>query len=167
MRCRSVACVATVLSILTTPWDVARAQAAAAGSAHPLDLSNPDVAAIVQLAKAFADVIDASDADRIAPFYSANAIYMPEGGPNHDTDTPHVVAGMWREIFSKTKVHLELHVDEVEVFGDIAYDRGTFRTTLTPQTGGPPTVITGREFEILKKEKGQWKSYRIMTNNAG
>src|SRR5580692_4517335 len=45
-------------------------------STKDVDLTNPDVAAIVKIAKDFSDAIAVGDFKRVIDFYSPNVIYM-------------------------------------------------------------------------------------------
>ena len=127
-----------------------------------VDLSNADVAAIVQIAKDFSDANKAEDVKRIAGFYSPDVIYMYQGMPNHVGRE--VIAEMYQDFFSKYTAQVVVHVDEVKVCGDMAFDRATFTVTGTPKLGGEGLVSKGRVLEILRKEGGKWMSLRVMVN---
>jgi uncharacterized protein (TIGR02246 family) len=127
------------------------------------DLSNPDVKAIVQVAKDYQNAWRAGDADRITSFYSSDAVYIPQGGPTKHADSTFLTRR--RHFYATYNTHVDLHLVEVKVFGDMAYDRTDFVMTMTPKTGGDPQVKKGRLMEILRKEHGEWKSLRIMTND--
>jgi ketosteroid isomerase-like protein len=144
--------------------------ASLSGCARPLpqsssnvavDLSNPDVAAIVQIAKDFSVAFDTGDVKRLSEFYSSDLIYMPQGAPNQGLAT--VDEGR-REVFTAYNAHVDVHIEEVKIMGDMGFDRGRFTVALTPKDGKPPTVIKGRIFEVVRKEGGKWKSFRVMTN---
>jgi uncharacterized protein (TIGR02246 family) len=145
------------LCIATTPV------AAQVDSTTDADLSNPDVAAIVQIAKDYEAAWRAGDADKITSFYSSDAVYIPQGGPTKLTDS--TFRTKRREFYATYRTHIELHLREVKVLGDMAYDRTDFTMTMTPKKGGKPMVMRGRLMEILRKENGEWKSFRIMTND--
>jgi uncharacterized protein (TIGR02246 family) len=131
-----------------------------AASNGPLDLSNPDVAAIVQSAKDFEQWNKTGDVEHIAEVYSPDVIYMMQGMPNHEGRT--VVAQAYKDFFSNNTAQVTVNVQEVRVFGDMAFDRATFTTLATPKGGGETAVIKGRLLEVLRKEAGKWKSYRVM-----
>lgn len=67
---------------------------------------------------------------------------------------------------AKFKPHLEVQVDEIQVAGDWAFDRGTLSLTLVPREGGEATHIRQRFVEIWKRQAdGQWKVCRLMDNH--
>ena len=65
-----------------------------------------------------------------------------------------------KTFFSKYGGTVAVHIDEVEVFGDMAFDRASFTVTLTAKDGGKVTETKGRLLEVLRKEDGKWKSFR-------
>ncbi len=130
-------------------------------SEDDVDLSNPDVAAIAKLAKDIPDAIASGDVKRAQDFYSPDAIKMVPGQPDIKGKE-----NMWgADFLSKNRVHVVVHLVEVKVFGDLAYDRATFTTTVTPKSAGEAARVDGRLLEILRKERGKWKSYRVMYNS--
>jgi uncharacterized protein (TIGR02246 family) len=147
---------------LSGPAALAAQSAASKSATVDVDLSNPDVAAIVQVAKDFSQAYEAGDADRVASFYSPEVIYMAYRMQNHEGRD--IVREIYRGAFAANRGHVDVHIVEVKVFGDVAYDRATFTVTMTPKAGGKPTVSKGRLLEILHKEGGQWRTFRVMTN---
>jgi len=127
-----------------------------------VDLSNPDVAAIVQIAKDFAEAYKAGDLKRVVDVYSPDVIYMYQGMPNHEGRD--VIEEMYRGFFSENNAQVVIDIQEVKISGDLAFDRATFKVTATPKAGGEATVSEGRVFEVLRKEGGKWKSLRVMVN---
>jgi uncharacterized protein (TIGR02246 family) len=136
-----------------------RSRAVSNGS---LDLSNPDVAAIVQIAKDFEQWNKTGDVEHIVDIYSPDVIYMHGGMPNLNGKA--VVAQNYKDFFSSYTAQVNVNVQEVRVFGDMAFDRATFTTAVTPKGGGETTVMKGQVMEILRKEAGKWKSFRVMAN---
>ena len=131
-------------------------------SNQDVDLSNPDVGAILQIAQDFSEAYRAGDAKRVASFYSPNVIYMAQGMPNHEGKD--LIEQLYKDLFSKYGGTVAVHIDEVEVFGDMAFDRASFTVTLTAKDGGKVTETKGRLLEVLRKEDGKWKSFRVMAN---
>lgn len=140
-----------------------------------LDLGNPDVAAISKLATDLARAVDGGDLNRIADFYSSEAMYLADGEPVIDRNVGKAVVSRWRKTIGSNRAHMEIRVEEVDVSGDLAYDRVSYTVTIMPrivnllpgQTGTPSQVQRiGRALEILRKEDGAWKYYRVMTNSS-
>lgn len=139
-----------------------------------VNLGDPDVAAISKLADDLARAVDAGDANRIADLYSPEAKYFADGEAPVDRNVGKFVANRWRKTIGSNRAHIVIKVEEVDVSGDLAYDRISYTVTILPrvvtllpgQTGTPPQVLrVGRALEVLRKEDGVWKYYRIMTNS--
>lgn len=128
-----------------------------------VDLSNKDVAAIVELAKDFSRAYEAADGARIIEFYSPDVIYMAQGMPNHEGRQ--VLREIYQQLFSKYRGHVDVQIEEVKILGDMAFDRARFTSTLTPKAGGEVVVAKGRLLEVLRKENGKWRSLRVMVNS--
>lgn len=58
--------------------------------------------------------------------------------------------------------------DEITVFGDYAYEWGTFRGSMRPRAGGEAITYGGKLMRILQRQPdGSWKMHRtMMTNDA-
>lgn len=140
-----------------------------------LNLGDSDVAAVAKLATDLARAVDAGDFNRIADAYSPAAVYLADGEPIIDRNVGKAVANRWRKTIGSNRAHMEIRVEEVDVSGDIAYDRVTYTVTIMPrvaallpgQTGTPRQILrTGRALEVLRREDGTWRYYRVMTNSA-
>lgn len=156
-------------------WLVAIVPLALRAQQAGVDLGNPDVAAVAKLADSVARAIDAGDLNRIADLYSPAAAYLAEGEPIIDRNVGKAVANRWRKLLGSNRAHMTIRVEEIDVSGDLAYDRISYTVAITPrvvsllpgQTGTPSQVLrTGRALEILRKEDGTWKYYRVMTNSS-
>ena len=120
----------TILMLSLTSLIVASCNRHQSASNGFVDLSNPDVAQIVQIAKDFEQWNKSGDVEHIVDIYSSDVIYMHGGMPNLEGRP--AVAESYRDFFSSyTQVNVK--VQEVRVFGDMAFDRATFVTTVTPK----------------------------------
>ena len=55
--------------------------------------------------------------------------------------------------------------EEVEVHGNWAFTRGSYRSVLIPKNGGPATEESGKYLEILRRDStGAWKYFRSIWN---
>ena len=126
-----------------------------------VDLSNPDVAAIVRIAKEqLPELYVHEDARGIADLYSSDIVRMgPKGVP--DRSTKDQIEQEFRATFAKYVARVAYEFHQVQTFGDYAYDHVSFRLTLSPKAGGPERQMAGEVFEVLRKEDGQWKSFRV------
>ena len=156
-------------------WVIAIVPVALRAQGAGLNLADPDVAAVAKLADDFARAVDAGDLNRIVDSYSPAAVYLADGDPAIDRNVGKAVANRWRKIIGSNRAHMAMRVEEVEISGDLAYDRVSYTVTIMPrivnlvpgQTGTPSQVQrAGRALEILRKEDGVWKYYRVMTNSS-
>jgi uncharacterized protein (TIGR02246 family) len=135
---------------------------ASGGPKDDVDLSNPDVAAIVQVERTYEKVFAAGDAQAIAALYAPDCIYMANG--RHDVHGT-AESTQRREAFFKDYAGtISIHLLEVKVMGDMAYDRSTITIATRPKAGGETVTHVERAFEVMKKVDGQWRSYRLITN---
>ena len=134
-----------------------------------------DAAAITKLATDVVHVIESGDFDRLADFYSPAAVYLAEGEAPIDREVGKAVVKRWRRMIGSNRARISMRLDEVDVSGDLAYDRVSYTVTISPrivgivpgQTGLPGQVVRiGRALEILRKEDGVWKYYRVMTGSG-
>lgn len=64
-------------------------------------------------------------------------------------------------------VQIEYDSQEIEVFGHWAFDRGTFRFTLTPETGGASFHETGKYLWLYRRQAdGPWKQARVIWSSS-
>ena len=69
---------------------------------------------------------------------------------------------------ARSRPTLSVSLDEVQVFGDWAFDRGSLVVELKPRNGGEVTYIRQRFLEIWKRSAaGRWQVCRIMDNDDG
>jgi uncharacterized protein (TIGR02246 family) len=132
-------------------------------STKDVDLTNHDVAAIVQIAKDFSDAIAVGDFKRVIDVYSPDVVYMSPGVP--DTQGKDAVAKSWHDMLSSYDLHVEVHLVEVKILNGYAYDRAIFTMSMKPKAGGKTEEMSGRVFEVLRNEGGKWKSLRVMVNS--
>ncbi len=126
-----------------------------------LDLSDPDVQAIVGIAHEFSKAIENGDLERIVSFYSPDVVKTSPGQPPQRGRR--AVEESWKRTLSLYQCHLDVQVDEVKILGSVAYDSASFVMTLTPKAGGEAIHSTGRVFEVVRKEDGKWKSVRVLS----
>lgn len=75
------------------------------------------------------------------------------------------VADLMREFHAAFAVQVEYSSQEIVVFGDWAFDRGTERYTLTPKAGGAPIQKSGNYLYLYQRQAdGSWKQSRVIWN---
>jgi hypothetical protein len=81
-----------------------------------VDLTNPDVAPIVQIAKDFSDATAVGDFHRVIDIYSPDVVYMSPGVP--DTKGKDAVAQSWQDMLSSYNLTVGVHIVEVNILAD-------------------------------------------------
>jgi hypothetical protein len=71
-----------------------------------------------------------------------------------------------REVLPSLLVEFERRITytsaEVQIVGDMAYDRGTFSVSVAARTGGPTEVSTGKYFWMYARSGETWKLTRVI-----
>lgn len=127
--------------------------------AAPPALSDADKAAIDSLDREFARLANAADfASLVKMYYATDAVMLPPNAP--------AVQGQGNiEAFLRTFPpisNMQLHTDEVDGVGDLAYVRGRYTMTLTPP-GGAAMADSGKYLEVFRRQSDKsWKAVRDM-----
>jgi uncharacterized protein (TIGR02246 family) len=58
------------------------------------------------------------------------------------------------------ELETESEIQEIKVFGDLAYTWTKLTIIVTPKSGGAPVRRSGNTLSILRKENGRWVIYR-------
>ncbi|UCC48290.1 MAG: DUF4440 domain-containing protein [Gemmatimonadota bacterium] len=119
-------------------------------------LSEEDVAAIRAITEAYAQVALAGDVAALTAFYSEDAVLMP---PNEPALEGRAAIQAWNEAQAALGTLTEATFTPVQIDGrgDLAFVRGTFSMTMTPEGALEPIQITGKYIEIKRKQAdGSW-----------
>ncbi len=149
-------------TVVTTMCAVALA-AACAPAAPKHDMA-ADVAAIGKVRDAYGAAFKAGDAAALAALYTSDASSMTNGQPTAQGTAAiqAAIAGMSGMASSQ---ELTITAEKTDVSGDLAYDRGTFKQTMTLKTGGEPVTQEGRYIVVLKRQAdGSWKIAEEINN---
>ena len=131
---------------------------AACQPSGPAALSEEDITAIEATSQAFLKAARASDWAAAAATYTDDAVLMPPNGPPVE-GRANIQA--WMESFPPFS-DIDLSIVEIDGLGDLAYVRGTYKMTITPE-GQDPIVDSGKFLEIRRKQAdGSWLFTRDM-----
>jgi ketosteroid isomerase-like protein len=76
-------------------------------------------------------------------------------------------AARMRAFHGAFTVQVRYSGQDIVVFGDWAFDRGTYRYTLTPKSGGAPIPGTGKYLWLYRRHPdGSWKQSRVIWNSS-
>jgi len=120
-----------------------------------------DEAAIRKVLAEVARTFDAGDYEGMFALYREDVIVSATGAPDV------VGRDAWREGLKQLppgiKLKLRFDTQEVEIAGDLAYERGTFVVSMPdPASGELQSLFDGRHIHIFKREAdGSWKGWRL------
>ena len=105
----------------------------------------------------------AMNAKAIAALYTEDAVEMPPNAPSVKGRA--AIQQMYEKNFKEAKTgnFAVTHVDS-RSSGDVGYDVGTYRQTITP-TGGTEMKDTGKYIVVLKRVGGSWKVAHAIYNS--
>jgi uncharacterized protein (TIGR02246 family) len=121
---------------------------------------------VVARSDAFLKAMLSADPAAVAAIYRDDAILMPACAPQLQGRT--AIEGYYRELFGGPVKITAFTFDHTEarVHGDVAYDVGTYRQTLTGVPGGSMDD-TGKYVVILKRTGGEWQvAYAIHNSDV-
>ena len=142
-------------------------------SAVLLAVPAPQTGATASKAPAVAAVADAyvaamlkGDAAAVARLYTDDAVEMPPGAPSMKGKA--AIQDSYIKLFAGPSKVTAFTLDHMEsrISGDVAYDVGTYRQTMSPAPAGAPGEDTGKYVVILRRTGGQWKvAYAIYNSD--
>ncbi len=105
------------------------------------------------------------DLDSLMSVYADDVIMLPPNQPQRVGKAS--VRSMWEEVLNDFAVEVSVAVEEVEVAGQWAFERGTFVMKLSPRAGGAPIEDTGKYLDVLRQQPdGSWKYTRLSFNSS-
>jgi ketosteroid isomerase-like protein len=139
---------------------------AACSPASPPANTAADEAAIRKVLAEVASRFDAGDYDGMLALYVDDVVVSAPGAQDI------VGKAAWRTNLAATLpagVGMKLRFDttELEVAGNLAYERGTYALLVSDKTSGAQLAqVGGRHIHIFKRQPdGSWKGWRLMENS--
>lgn len=134
---------------------------AACQTPGPAGLSKADKAAIEASSRTFVEKANAGDWEALAALYTENAVVLP---PNQSAVQGRANLQAWFEAFPPL-TDFSLENVEIDGCGDLAFVRGNYKMTLTPE-GASPIIDSGKFIEIRRKQAdGSWPLARDIFNS--
>ena len=129
-------------------------------------MSRENKAAIESAINDFIAAYNLGDVPRLMQAYSDDYVEMSEGDPTvSGVEGKRKTAERIGKVLEQHRGHLEVFTEEIEIAGDLAYDRGTLCVTLTHKTTGNVLSFERRFLEVWRKEAdGAWRVIRVMDN---
>ena len=121
--------------------------------------SQTDHAAIDGVRDRHIATLNAGDAPAFTELIATDGVQMPPNAPaNVGAES---IAGWIGGFLSLFSVEFALDVAEVQVAGDWAFERGAYRMTLHPKSGGGSVADNGKYITIYARQAGgDWKVAR-------
>jgi len=124
-----------------------------------------DEAAIRRVLDEVASTFNAGNYDGMFALYRDDVVISAPGAPDI------VGKPAWREglkaLPAGVPLKLRFDTQELEVAGDLAYERGTYAVEAPDTNGALVEVSGGRHIHIFKREAdGSWKGWRLFENSA-
>lgn len=133
----------------------------------PVANTAADEAAIRKVLDDVASTFNAGNYDAMFALYRDDVVVSPPNAPDI------VGKQAWRTTLDTTlppsmAFKMRFDTQELEIAGDLAYERGTYRVeTMDKATSAAGPVLGGRHIHIFKREAdGSWKGWRLMENTA-
>ena len=124
-----------------------------------------DEVAIRHLLDEVANTFNAGNYDGMFALYRDDVIVSAPGAPEI------VGKAAWREelkaLPAGQTLRMRFDTKELEIDGDLAYERGTYLVEAKDPSGAFVPVVEGRHVHIFRREAdGSWKGWRLMENSA-
>jgi uncharacterized protein (TIGR02246 family) len=123
-----------------------------------------DLKAIDVVRDAHVAALNAGDARAWVAQFADDAVQMP---PNAPANVGAANIASWSQGFlDQFRVSFALAVDEVRVFGEWAFESGTYTIGLTFKAGGPPMQDKGKYITVYQRKSGNtWRMARDIWNS--
>jgi uncharacterized protein (TIGR02246 family) len=125
-----------------------------------------DEAAIHALLERLEVVFATGDIEGAMAAFTDDAIIFP--ADDADIAGAAAIRAAYTGMMAQFDVDLSFDTTEIEIAGDLAYERGMFTLKLTDKASGQVAAEnTSRHVHILKRQAdGAWKTWRMVTNSA-
>lgn len=123
--------------------------------------SASDLTAIARLRDLMTDADNRADADAFGPALAEDVVIMAPGiSPLIGRET---CLAFVREVFaSYPQRHIEETIDEIEVSGDLAFERASFVQVVEDPELGRPVRECGMGLRVYRRSPDGWKAARII-----
>lgn len=125
-----------------------------------------DEKAIRELLAHIQQSFNSGNLDEFMPVFADDAVMTSQGLP--DVTGPAAIRAVYEGALAQLDMQVRFQTDELNVFGDLAYERGTYTIEMKDKaTGQNLPEVHNRHIHIFKRQPdGQWRTWRMMTNSA-
>jgi ketosteroid isomerase-like protein len=122
-----------------------------------------DIAAIKRFLATAGDAVNTGDVDSEVSRFTEDGIYMWPDAPAIEGQS--ALHEWFQQRFARVEAHLENETQEIEVFGDWAFERGTYAARIRPKNSDHIVTVRGKYLNILRRQPdGSWKIARRIRN---
>ena len=133
--------------------------------AKPAPSREADEAAIRSLLTDTEQRVNKGDIEFVNAFAKDAVIIAPSSPDIAGYDA---IRSMYEGVMKQDSMAMHFSTEEVEIAGDLAYERGTYTLKISDKTSGKVLQdVKNKHLHILKRQPdGTWKTWRMMVNNA-
>jgi uncharacterized protein (TIGR02246 family) len=104
--------------------------------------------------------------DTFMQVFTEDAVLSPQGSP--DVVGKAAIRAVYEGAMNAVNMQVKFDTKEVTVFGDLAYESGTYTVKAANKSSGQSLgEETSRHIHIFQRQKdGKWKTWRMMTNSS-
>jgi ketosteroid isomerase-like protein len=118
----------------------------------------PDLAGVRAAIGDLSTAVNAGDSTAFFQILATDFEVLPPGAEPLKADA---ARGLFRELFTQSSPTLDPFTnEEIQVDGDLAVQRYSFRLTLRPKAGGPPATEAGSGLHIWRRVAGKWHLWK-------
>ena len=121
-------------------------------------------AQITALLDRYETALNTSDVDAVLELYAPDGVFMPSSAPTAEGTAQ--VRAAYEFVFSIIQLAVRFSIDEVEVYGDLAFARTGSKGTVRILADGTSGPEEHRELFVFEKHRGEWKIARYMFNKT-
>lgn len=101
------------------------------------------------------------DYEGFIQYMDDNAILMPQNATSMKGIK--AISELYSGSFMNMTFEVDAAIDEIQVFGDYAYEIGAWKGSINPTDGSDPIIYNNKTITIYKRHTdGSWKIYRWM-----
>jgi [ribosomal protein S5]-alanine N-acetyltransferase len=137
---------------------------------QPAEQAAADESAIRDLSERMLRAEEAGDASFFEAVLADDIVIMPPGVPAIEGKDAclEFVRTVLDDVGREFEKRMTAVSAELEIAGEVAFERGGFSLTLTPRTGGPSVEEVGQHLRVYRRTPdGSWQVARIIWNNLG
>jgi uncharacterized protein (TIGR02246 family) len=109
---------------------------------------------------------NAGNLDQFIEVFADDAVMLAPNQPDAVGKT--AIRKVYEAALAQYDLKVEFHTTEIEVAGNLAYERGTYTLHLRDRADASKGADnTNRHIHVLRRQPdGSWKTWRMMTNSA-